>query len=525
MHKKIIGIAIAWLIIMAGTLSAQDYTWDDISRGNYGTQVVLVNPRENRVIFAGIAGSVLKSNDAGEGWRRVLAVRSGLNNINALGFDRSNLSIIYAATDKGLYRSKDSGEHWENFFRGKNNRGEQCTAVLSTSRAVFVGTRTGLFISRDDGRSWRKESGRINNAAVFNIDSNFRQDSIIFLAAACGIFRSLDNGENWERVFVGYSYENNNEDPVDIEEVDEKKGLPAIRFVKADANNINCVYFSGDRGVYRSLDQGKSWMKLGEYGLLNRDVRMLGLSGSSQVFALTQSGVFLYEQEHWKEVSSGLTAGKLNYFDLDNKGTIYIAGEKGIFKASQGNLYGAAGQMLTQEYIRYEPKIREVQKAAIKYAEVDPEKISQWRKKAAKKAILPKLGIGLERNSSDLWHWESGSTAIGQSGDDLLRRGRDNLDWDVTLSWDLGELIWNADQTSIDVRSKLMVELRDDILDEVNKLYFERLRVKSELDNLPIEDRKKRFDKELKLEELTASLDSLTAGYYSEQSRLIMSKK
>jgi hypothetical protein len=69
------------------------------------------------------------------------------------------------------------------------------------------------------------------------------------------------------------------------------------------------------------------------------------------------------------------------------------------------------------------------------------------------------------------------------------------------------------------------VELRNDILDEVNKLYFERLRVKSELDNLPIEDRKKRLDKELKLEELTASLDALTGGYYSEQSRLIMSKK
>jgi hypothetical protein len=84
---------------------------------------------------------------------------------------------------------------------------------------------------------------------------------------------------------------------------------------------------------------------------------------------------------------------------------------------------------------------------------------------------------------------------------------------------------WNEAQTSIDVRSKLMVELRDDILDEVNKLYFERLRVKSELDNLPVEDRNKRFDKELKLEELTASLDSLTAGYFSEQSRMIMSKK
>ena len=62
-----------------------------------------------------------------------------------------------------------------------------------------------------------------------------------------------------------------------------------------------------------------------------------------------------------------------------------------------------------------------------------------------------------------------------------------------------------------------MVQLRDDILDEVNKLYFERLRVKMEMDNLQIEDRKKRFEKELRLKELTAALDALTGGYFSSQ--------
>jgi len=62
-----------------------------------------------------------------------------------------------------------------------------------------------------------------------------------------------------------------------------------------------------------------------------------------------------------------------------------------------------------------------------------------------------------------------------------------------------------------------VVELRDDILDEVTKLYFERLRVKMELDNLSIEERKKRLEKELKLQELTAMLDALTGGYYSQQ--------
>jgi hypothetical protein len=60
-----------------------------------------------------------------------------------------------------------------------------------------------------------------------------------------------------------------------------------------------------------------------------------------------------------------------------------------------------------------------------------------------------------------------------------------------------------------------LVQLRNDILDEVNKIYFARLRVKMELDNLGIEERKKRLEKELRLQELTASLDALTGGYFS----------
>jgi hypothetical protein len=78
-------------------------------------------------------------------------------------------------------------------------------------------------------------------------------------------------------------------------------------------------------------------------------------------------------------------------------------------------------------------------------------------------------------------------------------------------------LIWSEDQTSIDVRSRLMVQLRDDVLDEVTKLYFERLRVKMELDNLSFTERKKISEKELRLKELTAYLDGLTGGFFSAQ--------
>jgi photosystem II stability/assembly factor-like uncharacterized protein len=523
MLKRIISFTLVWLSITIGGLLAQDFTWQDLSRDNLNIQVILVHSQDSKIIFAGASGNILKSDNAGQSWRSVLMIRSGLRNINALATDPVNSNIIYAATDNGLYRSDNLGGCWKRNFRGKNNLENQCTAILSTEQFIFLGTKAGLFVSKDSGRNWYKETGRIGNACVLNIDISPGQRGIIYLAAGNGIFKSLDRGKSWECIFANYSRENDKEDSVYTEDMDAPEKLSDIRFVKADINDINQLYFSCAKGIYNSLDQGKTWKKLAEYGLLNHDVKMLCQSSSSQIFALSQSGVFLYQDERWVEVSFGLFAGKLNYLTLDKEADIYIAGEKGIFKASQENLPSFKRHSLVQEYLKAEPSIKDVQEAAIKYAEVGSEKISQWRKQSAKKALLPQVSVGLDRNTTDLWHWEGGSTT--KSNDDCLRRGKDNLDWDVSLSWDLSDLIWNDAQTSIDVRSKLMVELRDDILDQVNKLYFERLRIKSELDNLAIEDRKKRFDKQLKLEELTASLDSLTSGFYSEQLRLLAPKQ
>ncbi|MFH0918654.1 MAG: hypothetical protein V1830_05920 [Candidatus Omnitrophota bacterium] len=522
MHKIIFSFAVVWLSVMGNTLLAGDFTWENIGPASLGYQVLLVNAHNNKIIFAAGSGNIFKTDDGGKNWRRILTIRSQLRNINALVTGQNNANLVYAATDNGLYRSNNLGERWQRIFRGKNNQENQCTSVGIDGQTILVGTKTGVFISRDNGRSWRKQVAELDNRGILNIDLGPGQNSIIYLAAEDGIFKSLDSGQSWERIFVGYAGEKIEEESISLDEdVSERKAN--VYFVKADKNNTNLLYFSSARGVYRSLNQGKSWEKLTEYGLLNRDVKMICLSDSSQILALTSSGVFLYKNERWLEVSFGLSPDKLSYFTLDNLNNIYIAGGKGVYKSSQNNVFNSKHGYLLEEYLKYEPSIRDVQEAAIKFAEVSPEKISQWRKDASRKAFLPQINVGLERNSTDLWHWEGGSTT--KSDDDVLHRGKDNVDWDVSLTWDLSDLIFNDAQTSIDVRSKLMVELREDILDQVNKLYFERLRVKGELDNLALEDRRKRFQNELKLEELTASLDALTCGYYSNQLRILASKQ
>ncbi len=514
MQRKIIGFMIAWFVFTAGPAVAQDSGWESMGVVERDIRVLLVGS-DNRKIFAGGHGSLFKSDDGGKNWRRVLYIRGGSKRINALEFDSLDENSVYAATGNGLYRSKDSGNRWVRIFSGKNGMERECTAVYGLSNTIFSGTRGGLFISRDGGGSWEKKDGYIGKSCVLNFDYS-AGGKTMYLAADAGIFRSLNNGEDWKRVFVQWGRETQDDDSADDGGKEgDTAGIFRINFVKTDANNVNCVYFSSSQGVYRSTNQGDTWNRLTDYGLLSTDVRLMSLSGDSRIYALTPAGIFTLYAGHWAEVSSGLAAGKLSYFSLGGNGDIYVAGEKGVFRrrnAGEGNHFGRG---MLRDYLECEPKIKDVQDMAIRYAEVSPDKISQWRKSAGKKALLPKVTVGLDRNSTDLWHWESGSSST--SGDDLLRHGKESIDWDVSLSWDLSDLIWNDAQTSIDVRSKLMVELREDILDQVNKLYFERLRVKFELDNLGMDESGKRFDKQLKLEELTASLDSLTAGHYSEQ--------
>ena len=104
------------------------------------------------------------------------------------------------------------------------------------------------------------------------------------------------------------------------------------------------------------------------------------------------------------------------------------------------------------------------------------------------------------------------TTALGSTYD---KTAVGPQDWGVNLKWKVGELIWNGDQTSIDSRSKLMVELRDDIINELTRLYFERRRLQMEMLFQPPQSDIERVEKELRLQELTALIDGLTGGYLS----------
>jgi len=510
--KIFVCMAIIWVLTAAAPYVLAQ-SWECISRENVDIYSTFITSEAGETIYAGTKNKVIKSQDRGESWRQVLNVGGSLGSINLI--TKGSDDLVYAATGKGLFCSVNQGKNWRRIFKGRNYLENNCNVVLIHNGTTYLGTSKGIFISKDNGRSWDKKLGEFDDSSIISISPDKKLKNCIYVASTRGVFKTLDSGLNWHKIFTGKIDETNSSEEV-VENL-ENKSYSYIKYMAVDDNYAGILYLASSTGIYKSEDAGQSWQKIPEHGLLDKNFSFLIVSADSLLYAATKTGVYEFRDERWYELSFGLTAVDIRSLALDAQNNLYVCCEKGLFRTKFKLETQENSSNNFEMFSKDAPDIEDVQKAAIKYGEVEPEKILLWRKQAAAKALLPKLSASVNRDTGDIWHWESGSST--KAFDDALMKGNDAVGWDVSVSWDLSELIWNSDQTSIDSRSKLLVELRGDIIDEVTKIYFERIRVKMELNSLQIEDRKRRFDKELKLKELTAMLDGYTGGYFSKGSK------
>jgi hypothetical protein len=514
-------VAVQLVLGFCGLCFGKELVWEEISKGESNLTAVLILQDNPRVIYVGSKRGVSKSEDAGMSWRNILSIRGRNSAVNLLAYGPKDQNILYAATANGLFCSSNQGRDWKRIFRGRSYLENDCTAVLVTSSAAYLGTKAGLFVSRDKGRNWDKERGALGNSCIFALTYNNREPGSIYAATAQGVFRYSVSGRPQERIFVVSPAEERDDTGEVPEENAQDIETFEIRYITFDSK-LNLLYLATARGVYKSEDNGKDWERLTDFGLLSKEVNFLMVSRQSTLYAVSKSGIFEFRGQRWQELSLGLSAERVRFFTEDSQGNLYAACERGLFRAKLEPTE-SIGQDFIAPYIQDEPGIKAVQAAAIKYADVDSEKIERWKRQAAKRVFFPRLSIGMDRDqdktvANSVWGTSGTNGSPGKyfvGPDDETRY--DNRNYSVSLTWELGDLIWSDDQTSIDVRSRLLVQLREDILDEVTKLYFERLRVKMELDELSIEDRRRRREKELRLQELTASLDALTGGYFTQQ--------
>jgi hypothetical protein len=372
-----------------------------------------------------------------------------------------------------------------------SQRSAMCVRRLGSS--LFAATRGGVFMGETDGKSWSKVQGPWQGDGVVFFEATGNN---LFAASGTGVFKTSDNGRTWAKVFdVGSGIEVPEAGETDVIETSSTARILSM------TSGSSIVFIATSSGVKQTTDAGATWQDAPSAGCDVVSTRRLYFDTPTQrLYALTGSGVYALKADGWERcMSTGFAR------DIFRRGErISVLTERGIrdlevvLEAGSAEAPENAIKESTADRFANEPTVQEVQAMAIAYAEVDNNKIKDWRRRANVKALMPTLGMNY---SKTIYGSSSGAIAVGP------------LDWGMTMSWDLGDLIYNSDQTSIDTRSKLMVELRNDILAEVTRLYFERRKLQIEvmgLGNVP-----SRSDKELKFQETTALMDRLTGGRYS----------
>ncbi|MCP4197016.1 MAG: hypothetical protein GY762_07675 [Proteobacteria bacterium] len=163
--------------------------------------------------------------------------------------------------------------------------------------------------------------------------------------------------------------------------------------------------------------------------------------------------------------------------------------------------------------LSYEPSLEELKKAALKFADADIERAKNWRHAPNAAAALPTVKFvfnhDLERDET-----------LDRYQDEPDRWGADtdkDLSFQVSVQWQLDELIFNPDEVRVWNALADRASRRDAVLTVLVGTYFERQKLQLKKRLSPPNTLDEAVQLKLRIAELTASIDAMTDGLLSRR--------
>lgn len=243
------------------------------------------DPRDSKVYyFGGVAGGVWKTTDAGQYWKNITDGYFTSSSVGALDVAPADPNVIYAGTGEttiridvsvgdGMYKSTDAGRTWKHIGLKDTRQIAKIRTHPDNADLVYVAAfghafgknkERGVYRSKDGGQTWEnilhvsdktgaiditidKNNPRIIYAAFWEAYRNFWQ--ISSGGEESGIWRSMDGGDTWENIT-------------------ENKGLPkglkgkiGLAASPVQPGRVWAIIENQpDGGVYRSDDYGDNWV-------------------------------------------------------------------------------------------------------------------------------------------------------------------------------------------------------------------------------------------------------------------------
>lgn len=471
-----------------------------------------------------------------KGWKELWSSNDGRATIQRL-FTFPNLPAhVFVLAGSKIFLGNLKDHAWRTVYQDTSRIPLSFAVHPQNPNRWFLGTPEGLWETEDAGKTWFPSKVLATSIPVTFL---FFEKSSLLIADEDSVYLAMP--ENPASVVFHLSQsppEVSPESPTQEPSEEDAPWAPKIRDLISPGGNSPKIFLATESGVFESPDGGRSWTSLSRSGLESTLIYQLACSEKEgQLYAATARGVYAYNMRtrSWDKLFEGLAKDRTQSIAVLNNEKLIAITEEGFvqyplaeFRPESGagiSIYQPPQETLSlfRELVTAEPSAREIHKRVIRYANVGNGKIKRWHAESRLASLLPDFSFNKSFSSDPTIDIDRGGT---NDADQYIIGPRDvSKGGYKTLSWDLGEFIYSSDQTSIDSREKLMVELRNDLLSEATRIYYERRRLQIDIVFTPSGSGQEHLERLLRMDELTSLLDSMTDGFFSKRLERIYNER
>jgi photosystem II stability/assembly factor-like uncharacterized protein len=323
---------------------------------------IAIHPTNSSIIYIGGAqGGVWRTTDAGVTWTPLTDNECSLA-MGSIAIDPNDPDIVYAGTGEqhfsgdsyygcGVLRSTDGGNSWTQFgasvFQGPAGGAfisrvviDPETAGNATTTTVYAASDRGLFRSINSGVTWSpslavniNERGRVTDLVFDPTDPDIMYAAVWgFQSSVSGIYRSTNGGDTWTQMGNGFPVSSVGRINIDIDPSNPTTLYASIH----NSSNSSLL------GILRTQNSGASWSQITASGAqcglqcwYDMEIAVHPTNPDTLYFG----GVSLYRSMDGGQTFQNIT-GPIHVdqhiiaFDPQNPDVMFVGNDGGIYRSN-----------------------------------------------------------------------------------------------------------------------------------------------------------------------------------------------